>query len=151
MTITSFGNQPSRAPLACARLISMIVWALCMSSARAFITVGPVADTACQYHDIAAAVQAAGQVSGPELIAISGGPWTGQTTITDHDPDGLTIEGGFANCSAGVSTGRTTVDGQPSKAASPIAAPAFPLAAPLWTDKVRFLPARFSCTAAMAH
>ena len=120
MAITSFGKQPSRATLGSSLLISTILCALCMSSAQAFITVGPVADTACQYHDIAAAVQAAGQVSGPELIAISGGPWTGQTTITDHDPDGLTIEGGFANCSAGVSTGRTTVDGQGAVPAGPL-------------------------------
>ncbi|MEP6512111.1 MAG: hypothetical protein ABJB02_10990, partial [Dokdonella sp.] len=41
-------------------------------------------------------------------------------TITDHDPDGLTIEGGFANCSAGVSTGRTTVDGQGAVPAGPL-------------------------------
>lgn len=89
-------------------------------NAQAMLTVGPASDSACQYHDIAAAVQAAGQVSGPELIAISGGPWTGQTTIVDHDPDGLTIEGGFANCSAGISTGRSTIDGQGAVPAGPL-------------------------------
>lgn len=91
-----------------------------IDSAQAMITVGPASDSACQYHDIGAAVQAAGQVSGPELIAVSGGPWTGQTTITDHDPDGLTIEGGFANCSAGISTGRSTLDGQGAVPAGPL-------------------------------
>ena len=91
-----------------------------IGSAHAMITVGPASDTACQYHDIAAAVQAAGQAAGPELIALSGGPWTAQATITDHDFDGLTIEGGFANCSAGVSSGRTTLDGQGASPAGPL-------------------------------
>ncbi|MEO6689682.1 MAG: hypothetical protein ABIS07_02165 [Dokdonella sp.] len=96
-----------------------VTGAFCVN-AQAMLTVGPASDTACQYHDIAAAVQAAGQVAGPELIAISGGPWTGQTTITDHDSGGLTIEGGFANCSAGVSTGRSTLDGQGAVPAGPL-------------------------------
>jgi hypothetical protein len=98
-------------------LFASLLWA---GGAHAMITVGPASDTACQYHDIAAAVQAAGQAAGPELIAISGGPWTGQTTITDHDSDGLTIEGGFANCSAGISTGRSTLDGQGALPAGPL-------------------------------
>lgn len=86
--------------------------------AQAMLTVGVASDSTCDYHDIGAAVQAAGQASGPELIAVSGGPWTAQTTITDHDADGLTIEGGFANCSASVSSGRTTLDGQGAPAAA---------------------------------
>ncbi|MEO7323254.1 MAG: hypothetical protein ABIW82_00335 [Dokdonella sp.] len=89
----------------------LIAAAGAFGNAQAMLTVGPLSDGACQYHDIAAAVQAAGQVAGPELIAVSGVTWNGQTTITDHDSDGLTIEGGFANCSAGVSSGRTTLDG----------------------------------------
>jgi hypothetical protein len=89
-------------------------------NASAMLTVGPASDTACQYHTIAAAVQAAGQVSGPELIAVSGVTWNAQTTVTDHDPDGLTIEGGFANCSAGISTGRTTLDGSGAVQTGPL-------------------------------
>jgi len=38
----------------------------------------------------------------------------------DHDPDGLTIEGGFANCSAGLSSGRTTIDGSGAAPAGPL-------------------------------
>jgi hypothetical protein len=91
----------------------------CSHDALALITVGPNGDTACNYHDIGAAVQAAGQAAGPELIAVSGN-WTQQTTITDHDSDGLTIEGGFANCSAGVSSGRSTLDGQGMPLTAPL-------------------------------
>ena len=98
-------------------IAATVLW---MGSAQAMLTVGPPSDTACQYHDIAAAVQAAGAAGGPEVIAISGGTWTAQTTIVDHDSDGLTIEGGFANCSAGVSTGRTTLDGQGASPAGPL-------------------------------
>ncbi|HEU4665730.1 MAG TPA: hypothetical protein VFS55_17005 [Dokdonella sp.] len=88
--------------------------------AGAMITVGPASDTACQFHDLGAAVQAAAQSSGFDLIAVSGGPWTAQTSIVDHDPDGLTIEGGFANCSAGLSSGRTTLDGAGAVPAGPL-------------------------------
>jgi hypothetical protein len=88
--------------------------------ADAMITVGPASDTACQYHDIGAAVQAAANSPGFDLVAVSGTTWSAQTTITDHDPDGLTIEGGFANCSAGISTGRTTLDGSGAVAAGPL-------------------------------
>lgn len=109
MHIVSSSNRARR--LAFALVLIGAAATFHAGSARAMLTVGPASDSACQYHDIAAAVQAAGQVAGPELIAISGGPWTGQTTITDHDSGGLTIEGGFANCSAGVSTGRSTIDG----------------------------------------
>ncbi|MEO7432365.1 MAG: hypothetical protein ABIR62_10110 [Dokdonella sp.] len=91
--------------------ISTIVGTAWSTTVSAMLTVGPASDSACQFHSIAAAVQAAGQVSGPELIAVSGSTWTAQTTVIDHDPDGLIIEGGFANCSAGISTGRTTIDG----------------------------------------
>ena len=94
--------------------------AFCSYNAQAMITVGPASDTACQYHDLGVAVQAAAQAPGLDLIAISGGPWTGQTTITEQDNDGLIIEGGFANCSAGVSTGRSTLDGQAAVPAGPL-------------------------------
>jgi hypothetical protein len=97
--------------LALRSMLALIASASCIGSAEAMITVGPVSDTACQFHDIQAAVTAAGQSSGFDLIAISGTTWNAQTTIIDHDSDGLTIEGGFANCSAGISTGRTTLDG----------------------------------------
>ena len=89
-------------------------------AAHAMITVGNASDSACQFHDIAAAVQAAAQSPGLDLIAISGGPWTGQTTITDHDAGGLIIEGGFANCSAGISSGRSTIDGSGAVPAGPL-------------------------------
>jgi hypothetical protein len=103
----------------------VLAWAatigiLSCSSAQAMITVGNLSDTACQFHSIGAAVQAAGQSPGFDLIAVSGGPWTAQTTITDHDADGLTIEGGFANCSAGISTGRSTIDGSGAAPAGPL-------------------------------
>lgn len=89
-------------------------------AALAMLTVGPPADTACQFHDLGAAVQAAAQSPGVDFIAVSGGPWTAQTSIVDHDPDGLTIEGGFANCSAGVSSGRSTLDGAGAVPAGPL-------------------------------
>jgi hypothetical protein len=52
--------------------------------AVAMITVGPASDAACQHHDIAAVLQAAAGSPGIDLIAISAGPWSAQTTITDH-------------------------------------------------------------------
>lgn len=106
-------NRSPAQPLALVVIvaISMIIGTGWSTKASAMLTVGPASDAACQFHSIADAVQAAGQVSGPELIAVSSNSWTGQTTVIDHDPDGLIIEGGFANCSAGISTGRTTIDG----------------------------------------
>jgi len=103
----------------------VLAWAatiglLACNAAQAMITVGNASDTACQFHSIGAAVQAAGQSPGFDLIAVSGGPWTAQTTITDHDADGLTIEGGFANCSAGISTGRSTIDGSGAAPSGPL-------------------------------
>jgi len=89
-------------------------------AALAMLTVGPASDTACQFHDLGAAVQAAAQSPGFDLIAVSGGPWTSQVSIVDHDPDGLTIEGGYANCSAGLSSGRTTLDGAGAVPAGPL-------------------------------
>ncbi|HEY6939927.1 hypothetical protein [Dokdonella sp.] len=89
-------------------------------AALAMLTVGPASDGACQYHDLGAAVAAAAQSPGFDLIAVSGGPWTAQTSIVDHDPDGLTIEGGYANCSAGLSSGRTTLDGAGAQPAGPL-------------------------------
>jgi hypothetical protein len=106
-----------RSPLRFALVLFAVVSA---DRGEAMITVGPASDTACQHHDIAAAVQAAANSPGIDLIAISGGPWTAQTTITDHDPDGLIIEGGFANCSAGISTGRSTLDGSGAATAGPL-------------------------------
>jgi hypothetical protein len=106
-----------RSPL---RFALMLFVVFAADRVDAMITVGPASDTACNYHDIATAVQAAGNSPGLDLIAISGGPWTAQTTITDHDPDGLIIEGGFANCSAGISTGRSTIDGSGAAPAGPL-------------------------------
>lgn len=110
-------NARSRrfALLACAVFAGFLA-----ARAEAAITVGPASDTACQFHDLGAAVQAEANSSGFDLIAVSGTTWTAQTTVTDHDPDGLTIEGGYANCSAGLSSGRTTLDGSGAVPSGPL-------------------------------
>jgi hypothetical protein len=79
-------------------------------AAPAMITVGPDADTACQFHDVTSAVEAADQSPGVDLVAISAGTYTGVSTMLVTSSDDLIVEGGFANCSAGVSTGTSTLD-----------------------------------------
>ncbi len=101
-------------------LPALVIGAFWFGTAHALITVGPNSDSACQFHDIGAAVAAAAQNPGPDVVAISNAPWPAQHTITAHDNDALIIEGGFANCSAGISSGRSTLDGQSAVPAGPL-------------------------------
>ena len=82
-----------RSPLRFALVLFAVVSA---DRGEAMITVGPASDTACQHHDLAAAVQAAANSPGIDLIAISGGPWTAQTTITDQMIESTIKVGGAA-------------------------------------------------------
>jgi hypothetical protein len=84
--------------------------ALFGGDAAAMITVGPDADTACQFHDVTSAVEAADQSPGLDLVAISTGTYTGVSTMIITSNDDLIVEGGFANCSAGISSGGSTLD-----------------------------------------
>lgn len=83
-------------------------------SAMAAITVGPDSDAACDYHHVGSAVAAAVQNPGLDLVQISTGTYTSVTNLAVTGADELIIEGGFANCSAGISTGMSILDGQDS-------------------------------------
>ena len=84
--------------------------ALLAPAASAMITVGPDSDSNCQFHDVTSAVEAADQSPGIDLVAISAGTYTGVSTMLITSNDDLIVEGGFANCSAGVSSGASTLD-----------------------------------------
>jgi hypothetical protein len=86
-----------------------IAGALCFSDARA-ITVGPDSDPNCQFHDVTSAVIAADQSPGLDLVQVSVGTYTGVSTMTIASGDDLIVEGGYANCSAGISSGNSTLD-----------------------------------------
>ncbi len=90
----------------------MLVAGLWFGSAQALFTVGPTSDTACQFHDIQSAVNAAQQNPGPDLIQVSAGTYSHQTTVTVADGSDLSIEGGYQNCSSGSRTDRSTLDAQ---------------------------------------
>jgi hypothetical protein len=99
-----------------ARLRSMmrigfrIAAAFCAADASAAITVGPDSDPNCQFHDVTSAVISADQSPGVDLVQISVGTYTRVSTITITSGDDLIVEGGFADCSAGISTGTSTLD-----------------------------------------
>lgn len=93
------------------RLVAGVCAAFLATQANALITVGPDSDPACNFHDIQSAVFHAAQSPGFDIVAITSGAWTAQSTIVVSDAGDLTIEGGFANCSAGISTGRTELNG----------------------------------------
>lgn len=112
MRIEKNGYPARRKPLRFTLATILMVGAFWIDSAQALITVGPDADTSCQFHDIGSAVQAAVQSPGADLVAISTGTWSAQSTIFANDNNDLIIEGGFANCNAGVSSDTSTLDGQ---------------------------------------
>lgn len=86
------------------------MFAACAAQAQAAITVGPESDPACDHHALADAVAAAAASPGADLIAISQGTYpVGRITI--EDADGVTLEGGFEHCGAGLSSGESTLDG----------------------------------------
>ncbi len=110
-------NRLFTTPLQKWRFIAGLCGTFLVTQAQALITVGPDADPACNFHDIQSAVFHAGQSPGFDIVAITSGAWAAQSTIVVSDADDLTIEGGFASCSAGISTGRTELNGagaQPS-------------------------------------
>jgi hypothetical protein len=86
----------------CAALPAPAAWAM--------ITVGPDSDPTCQFHDVTSAVESADQSPGIDLVAISAGTYTGVSTMLITSSDDLIVEGGFANCSAGISSGTSTLD-----------------------------------------
>src|SRR4029079_14708879 len=64
----------------------------------------------CQYSTLAAAVSAAKAHAGADTIAITGN-LNITATVTVRDPAPLTIEGGYATCSAATSGGtHSTLD-----------------------------------------
>ncbi|HEV7490830.1 MAG TPA: hypothetical protein VGO25_08490, partial [Rhodanobacteraceae bacterium] len=103
--------KPRRVPRG-AFVAVLLVAGFWFGSAEALFTVGPASDTACQFHDIQSAVNAAQQNPGPDLIQVSAGTYLHQTTITVADGSDVTIEGGYQNCSSGSRTDRSTLDAQ---------------------------------------
>ena len=103
--------KPRRVPRGAFAAV-LLVAGFWFGSAEALFTVGPTSDTACQFHDIQSAVNAAQQNPGPDLIQVSAGTYSNQTTITVADGSDLTIEGGYQNCSSGSRTDRSTLDAQ---------------------------------------
>jgi hypothetical protein len=87
-----------------------IAAAFCAADASAAITVGPDSDPNCQFHDVTSAVISADQSPGLDLVQISAGTYTRVSTITITSGDDLIVEGGYADCSAGISTGTSTLD-----------------------------------------
>lgn len=96
-----------RTPL---RIALWIAGALGAGAASAAITVGPDSDPNCQFHDVTSAVISADQSPGLDLVQISAATYTGVSTITVTSGDDLIVEGGYANCSAGISSGTSTLD-----------------------------------------
>jgi hypothetical protein len=80
------------------------------ADATAAITVGPDSDPNCQFHDVTSAVISADQSPGLDLVQISAGTYTRVSTITITSNDDLIVEGGYADCSAGISSGNSTLD-----------------------------------------
>jgi len=64
----------------------------------------------CAYSTIAAAVTAAKANAGADLIAVNTGSYAITTYIDINDSSDLTIQGGYASCSATASTGQSTLD-----------------------------------------
>jgi hypothetical protein len=93
-----------------------LAWA---GNAQALITVGPDADPDCDFHVIQSAVYHAAQAAGPAVVAITSGTWTAQQ-IDVPDNEQLQIEGGFASCAAGISSGRSTLSGAGASPAGPV-------------------------------
>lgn len=81
--------------------------------------VGPDSDPNCNFHVIQSAVYHASQETGPAVVAITSGTWTAQQ-INVVDSDYVQIEGGFASCSAGISTGRSVLSGDGANPAGPV-------------------------------
>jgi hypothetical protein len=93
-----------------------LAWA---GNAQALITVGPDNDPNCDFHVIQSAVYHAAQEAGPAVVAITSGTWSAQQ-IDVPDNEQVQIEGGFASCSAGISTGRSTLSGSGANPAGPV-------------------------------
>lgn len=74
-------------------------------------TMGPLSDTSCQYHTLQDAVTAARVAAGADIVQISAGTYTGQTTVSVTDSSDLIIEGGYANYGSGSRTGTSTLEG----------------------------------------
>lgn len=68
--------------------------------------VGPT----CTYHDVATAATAAKAHAGADTIAVNTGTYALAATITLTDTSDLTIDGGYASCTATTSSGRSTLD-----------------------------------------
>ena len=86
------------------RAAIFLAFALRLSSAGAMITVGPDDDPDCQFHDVTSAIISADQSPGIDLVAIAAGTYTGVSTATVVSTDDLIVEGGYASCSAGISS-----------------------------------------------
>ena len=103
--------SPTRAKRAIVRYAAS-VFALALAAwtgtSSAMITVGP--DAACQYHDLGSAIAAADQSPGVDLVAVATGTYTGVSTMFVNSSDDLIVEGGYLNCSAGISTANSTLD-----------------------------------------
>lgn len=89
---------------------ALLIGALFGATSAAAITVGPDSDPNCQFHDVTSAVISADQTPGVDLVQISAGTYTRVSTMTVTSADDLIVEGGYADCSAGVSTGNSTLD-----------------------------------------
>ena len=88
------------------RIIALAMLAWSGTSAAAIFHVG----TGCQYSTLAAAVAAAKAAAGADTIAITGN-LNITATVTVRDAAPLTIEGGYASCSATTSSGvHSTLD-----------------------------------------
>jgi hypothetical protein len=103
-------HRPERAPARIAARVAWLTCALLVATSASAITVGPDSDPNCQFHDVTSAVIAADQSPGLDLVQISVGTYTRVSTMTVTSGDDLIVEGGYADCSAGISTGNSTLD-----------------------------------------
>jgi hypothetical protein len=90
--------------------IGWLIGMLLAATSASAITVGPDSDPNCQFHDVSSAVIAADQSPGLDLVQVSVGTYTRVSTMTVTSGDDLIVEGGYADCSAGVSSGNSTLD-----------------------------------------
>ena len=105
----------TQVPRGDARFVSAVrfgfaIAALLGAAGASAITVGPDSDPNCQFHDVTSAVIAADQSPGLDLVQISTGTYTGVSTMQLTSGDDLIVEGGYANCAAGISSGTSTLD-----------------------------------------
>jgi hypothetical protein len=103
-------SKTTRESFVLARAAFLVVLAVGAATASAStFTVGPAGDVACQFHSVQAAVDAATNHAGADLVLISHGTYPEAVDVQD-DAD-LTLSGGTVSCADIVGGGTTALTG----------------------------------------